>query len=191
MLSLGGVFIIIAKSNRSRDLLVSASSLSKSRKMNVKIFSISCILAFFAISASQADSVDFESLGFSMSPPETVLSEMGQQPLMLFLPADDGFAPNVNVMIQPYAGTMEEYTELSLSQFRQLGLEVVEEPVIEESSGVFQYQGFMNGLNLRFYAKAFAKGDKIYLITATAKQSHWDKYGGVLIKSVESFQLSD
>jgi len=43
---------------------------------------------------------------------------MPQQALMMFLPVTDGFAANVNVQIQPYAGTIEDYTALSLQQFK-------------------------------------------------------------------------
>ena len=45
----------------------------------------------------------------------------------MFLPVSDGFAPNVNVNIQPYPGSIKDYIGLSKGQFQKMKWNIVEE----------------------------------------------------------------
>jgi hypothetical protein len=47
----------------------------------------------------------------------------------------------------------------------------------------------MQGNDLHFYARAVSSGGKVYLVTATAKESQWKTLSGVLRKSVDAFKV--
>lgn len=115
-------------------------------------------------------------------------AEMSSQLIQMKLPAKDGFSPNVNVQIQAYKGTIQEYKALSLSQFEQLGLTVFSADVVDNMIS-FEYAGSMMGFNLHWYARAFKKGDHIYLVTATGAEQEWEKEKQKLISNVNSFEL--
>ncbi|HPO90451.1 MAG TPA: hypothetical protein P5239_02485 [Victivallales bacterium] len=66
---------------------------------------------------------------------------------MMFLPASDGFAPNINVQIQIYSGTIEDYEKLSMDQFKQFKFNVIKSKQTGESI-IFEYAGGMQGIKL-------------------------------------------
>lgn len=144
----------------------------------------SLLLAAGVATAAGADRLLFRNHGFSIAAPET--TELPAQSLMLFLPASEGFAPNVNVQLQPYAGTVEEYVQLSLKQFEAAKLDVTE-PKIAGGVATFEYAGTLQGKSLHWYARTFKQGGHIYLATATATEGQWSKVQAALRASVDSF----
>lgn len=108
--------------------------------------------------------------------------------LMTFLPVSDGFAPNVNVNIQPYLGSMATYVAMSKDQFKQMNWTVVTEKQNGENEWIVEYSGPMQGNDLHFYARAIANNEKVYLVTATAKETQWSSVSALLRKAVDSFQ---
>ena len=101
-------------------------------------------LATLALSLSAADSTNrlsFPVAGFSITPLEVPPGKTICQPLIMSLPATGNFAGNVNVQIQPYSGTIAEYTTLTLKQFKDAGVKVIEQKKAGTAGVVFEYSG--------------------------------------------------
>jgi hypothetical protein len=148
-------------------------------------------LVTLALSLPAADLTNrlyFPVSGFSIAPLEVSLGEKTRQALMMFLPANDKFAGNVNVQIQPYSGTIEEYTGLTLKQFKDAGVKVIAQKKAGTSGVVFEYSGELQGQTLHWYARAEKAVDHIYLATATAAEQEWAKQGGQLKACVDSLR---
>jgi hypothetical protein len=132
------------------------------------------------------DRLQFKGNGFSIAPLEG-RSDASFCALMMFLPASGQFAPNVNVQIQPHAGTIQEFADISRSQFKSAGF-VVSDEKSTPSSFTWEYSGAQQGRKLRFYARAEAGPGKVYLVTATATESQWESIGAQLKACVDSFR---
>lgn len=122
--------------------------------------------------------------------PPAFPDDTGGQVFQYFMPASDGFAANVNLQIQPYEGSLEEYEALSVAQFEQLDLEVVQTERRDDEL-MFEYQGSMQGTEMHWYARVIKKGDLFYVVTATALAERWSAERDELTRSVQSFSLSD
>jgi hypothetical protein len=129
----------------------------------------------------------FRTAGFSIEALDAPPAGDQAQALMMFLPVSDAFAPNVNVMIQPFAGTMEEYLAVTRSQFDAAGITVVSSKV-GASSLLLEYTGPMQGRELHWYARAEKAGPRVYLATATATLQQWSRVGTQLKACVDSFK---
>jgi len=152
-------------------------------------FLCSAIILTASVSQGQSTSqLHFPKTGFSIAPLEAPLSQAPQQALMMFLPSTDGFAPNVNVEIQPYAGTMDDYVALSLAQFKSAKMKVLHQKTYGKSVAVFEYTGEARGQLLHWYAKAEKCAGRVYLVTATATQGQWSKVAAPLKACVDSFR---
>jgi hypothetical protein len=129
-------------------------------------------------------------LGFEMSPPQVgEISSVVYQNSVFYLPAKGGFAANVNVQIQQYTDTIEDYKKVSEEEFGKMSLKTIKS-AIENGVFVTEYSGKMQGYDLHFYAKAFKTKDKIYLITAASLETSWETEGPLLTHSINSFKLS-
>ena len=152
-----------------------------------------CVAAFFSLaicSQSGAASIELPLYGFEIdaldaapgaSSPTTVIQT--------FLPATEGFAPNIIVQIQPYTETIKDYATLSKSQFEQMKWKVIADQQPNDNEWHVEYTGSFEGSDLHFYARAVFTNEKVYLITATAKESQWTTVSDTLQKHVESFKL--
>lgn len=152
----------------------------------------SLITLFFLLLITQlplaAATAELPKYGFQIDPLNTAPQGESTTALMTFLPVTEGFAPNINVIIQSFAGTIEEYNKITMDQFKSMNLKVISESNPSPKETVFEYAGKMNGQDLHFYARAISKGSKIYLVTATAKQTQWPSVGKTLRKHVDSFR---
>lgn len=149
------------------------------------------LLGAVAFSVSAADSVKrlhFPTAGFSITPLETSPGDNLCQVLVMLLPGTDNFVSNVNVQIQPYRGTIEEYTALTLKQFKGAGVKLIEQRNTDKSSVVFEYSGELQGRALHWYARAEKAGGHVYLATATAAEPDWPKQSAQLKSCVESLR---
>ena len=148
-------------------------------------------LAAFALRTSAAESTNrllFPVSGFSIKPLEAPLGKGPQQPLFMALPASDGFAANVNVQIQPYNGTLDDYIALSEQQFKSAGLKISQRNKQGPSAVVFEYTGEVQGRALHWYARAAHEKGRVYLVTATATEAQWKTEAGALKACVDSFR---
>ena len=131
----------------------------------------------------------FKQTGFSISPLEGKIGHVTSQPLIMMLPPTDGFAPNVNVQVQPYNGTISEYWELSKPQFEQMNWKVVYMKQTEPNKMVFEYEGGYQGKKMHWYAVAVQVENVVYLATATALESQWRNVSAKLINCISSFNI--
>lgn len=127
--------------------------------------------------------------GFSIEPLSGDPSATNWQIVMMFLPPSEGFAPNVNVLIQPNDKPIDHYIAITLAELKQMGMAVVGSKKVNETIAQFEYTGRLNGRDLHFYAKAFKKGDQVYLVTATSKKTQWAAHADELKRCVDSFKL--
>src|SRR5258708_4824470 len=88
------------------------------------LFSLATLVA--SVKAGETTNhLHFPQAGFTIAPLDAAPVDSMQQVVMMFLPLADGFSANVNVMIQPYSGSMEDYLELSMKQFKSMGWKVI------------------------------------------------------------------
>lgn len=143
-----------------------------------------CLCVSVALGGQPSNKLTFKSEGYSIAP----LAE-GQKGTMMFLPATDGFAPNVNIQVQGYENGIDAYAALSRQQFKDAGLKVLSERKVSNTTVVFEYSGQLGGRTLHWYARAVQKGASVYLVTATATDSQWANVALKLKACVDSFEL--
>jgi hypothetical protein len=155
-----------------------------------KVF-FACSIIFLATLVGQGQEttqLHFSAAGFSIAPLEESPGNAVQQVLMMFLPAANGFSANVNVQIQPYTGTIDNYRVLSMQQFSTAGFKVLEQKILGKSEVKFEYAGETQGFKLHWYARAKKSGNKVYLVTATASDEQWSAVATRLKTCVDSFR---
>jgi len=149
------------------------------------------VFAFTTLPCLAADEVaellHFKASGFSIAPLEEAAESATYLVLTMTLPASDGFAPNVNVQVQAFDGTLDEYVDLSKRQFTAQKIQIVSEKRAAESH-TFELAGEIQGQKLHFYSKAEMGRGKVYLTTGTSKESQWKAVGEKLRKCVDSFK---
>ena len=136
---------------------------------------------------SQRRVVDLPMAGFSIPVLDAYpgLSEnTSQARLIMYLGTDAATAPNVNVTIQGFSGSIESYQELSDVQYRELAWEVHRSEVVD---GV--YHGEVTGGEFRFYFKAISNRTHVYLATATASLDQWEIVKDDLVAAVDGLTL--
>jgi hypothetical protein len=136
--------------------------------------------------------LDFENLGFSIDTLQMSTRDIGEAvcATMMSLPFHDGFAPNVNVMLQRFNGTLKDYERLNAMEMASMEMNVA----TNITNGILTFQYTMEkpyvGL-LRCYCRAILKKKIIYLATGTSLVSQWSTVGSILEKCVNSLQIFD
>src|ERR1700752_4596735 len=153
---------------------------------------VAAALFWLAISSqAAAATIELSLYGFQMDALDaTPDSSNPTTVIQTFLPATDGFAPNINVQIQPYTGTVKDYATTSKRQFEQMKWKLVSDQQPNDNEWNVEYTGSFQGPALHFYPRAVSANGKIYLITATAKESQWATLGDTLLKHIQSFRLT-
>ena len=151
------------------------------------LFTILLTVTFSLSVHADSNSAIFNQAGFSINVLDSKVSNAGSQPLTMMLPALNGFSANINVQIQPYPGSLEDYKKLSEAQFIQMGLKTI------SSSGkgneiYWEYSGNIQGNNMHFYAKAIKVGNLFYLATGTDLESNWSKTSNNIKSVINSFR---
>ena len=147
------------------------------------------VLAGLAVQPEGSERLRFRINRFSIKPLEGQSASAVHQPLIMMLPPSQCFAPNVNVQIQPYRGSLDDYMVLSKSQFKAAKWTLVKEQKLGEDTVVFEFFGAAQGRPLHWFARAQKRGAKVYLATATATLAQWPKLSRKLIACVTSFKL--
>jgi hypothetical protein len=146
------------------------------------------LLSLATFSNLEATTIDLPLYGFQI---ESLDAKVDSPPpakaLIMFLPESDGFQPNINVLIQPYNGTINDYIAVTKEQFEQIQCKVISEHLKGENGWIVEYS-VGGGHDLHCYGQAVSKSSKIYLVTATAKESQWATVGDTLRKRVDSFK---
>lgn len=147
------------------------------------------LIAIIAATAAFAIKQDPKPLAYELDPPAFPADAEGTV-CMHFMPAQNNFAANVNVMAQNYKGTLESYNELNKKQLKQVGFTVLRAE-LKDGLITYEYTGRQQNLELRWYSQARKSGDKVYLVTATALRGDWEEQSESLIASVQSFALKN
>lgn len=126
---------------------------------------------------------------FQIQPP--VVKEWNNSGIVasFMLPAAEGFADNVNVMIQPFEGTIKDYRAITEAELKNMKVKIIQ---VKESDPllIIEYAGEIQGRQLHWYQRAYSTGGKkIYLITATCLASRWEQHKQLLMDSVDSFAI--
>ena len=157
-----------------------------------------CLIVAMALLASPPIStlsaqtkITFPAHGFSIAAlePESAPAA-ASTPLLMSLPPTEGFAPNVNVSIQPHGGTLDAFVEFSQNQFDQMGMQILRQTTSEAGEWFVEYAGALGDIPLHWYSRAVPRDGKIYLVTATARESQWAAVGERLRACVHTFALS-
>jgi hypothetical protein len=146
-------------------------------------------LASLAAGAASARLV-FPRNGFSIAPLDDLSPGSSIVAVQMSLAPSDGFAPNVNVQVQPFTGSLEDYVALSRKQFDDMGLTVISENKAGKAATSFEYSGSLRESPLHFYARAEKRGGSVYLATATSTESQWASVGARLKACVDSFSTN-
>jgi hypothetical protein len=145
------------------------------------------VLMASSLGAETTNRLHFAASGFSIAPLEAPKGQLTQQVLLMFLPTSGDFTPNVNVQIQPYEGSLDDYIKLSLKQFESANLKIVQQGRTTDSGAVFEYHGEIQNRRLHWYAKAQKSQGRVYLVTATALEENWVEVAPNLKNCVDSF----
>ena len=145
------------------------------------------VLMASPLKAETTNRLHFATSGFSIAPLEAPKGQLTQQVLMMFLPTGGDFTPNVNVQVQPYEGSLDDYIKLSLKQFESANLKIVQQGRTTDSGAVFEYRGEIQNRRLHWYAKAQKSQGRVYLVTATALEENWAEVAPNLKNCVDSF----
>ncbi|KKK49640.1 hypothetical protein LCGC14_3133030 [marine sediment metagenome] len=147
-----------------------------------------CALCLAAVSSGR---MHFKTAGFSIQPLDAKPGTSTYQAMMMFLPPSGGFAPNVNVQIQPYAGTIDEYVALSRKEFLARKLKKVNEAKLGKTGFLFEYTGNVRGVSMHWYSKAVSTGKRVYLASATAPEAQWPAVSAKLKACVDSLRVDE
>ena len=148
------------------------------------------LLSLCVCSSGLADNLVFQETGFEISPLQAPPHIGGSQPLTMLLPSEHGFSANVNVQIQAFEGSLQEYQTLSELQFKQMNIEVLSAE-IQDGILQYEYKGFYEQKDLHWYAKAVKSGPYVYLATATSLEKNWQQNRFELQQAVDSFKLTN
>ncbi|HEX3444042.1 MAG TPA: hypothetical protein VHS80_04940 [Chthoniobacterales bacterium] len=167
----------------------------------MKLLRLLFLLSLFAIfGRAESDSgvLRFESEGFNINGDgfnikrSDIGSVAGQSPVaVLYLTPTGGFAPNVNVLIQNFPGSINDYVSVTKKEFDSAGIQVVNEQTVSPNEWKVEYAGTLSGRSLHWYARAVKNGDKVFLTTATATPEQWEQVSTKLKQCVDSFVLTN
>lgn len=131
--------------------------------------------------------------GIGLEPPELGSPASGTHMVAAFSgPPKRGFASNVNVQVQHVKANREAYREISLKQFKDMGLEVLvdEDRKVQGLDAVYwEYKGTMQGRDLHWVSLAVIRKGDVVLVTGTAPAGRWETDGPKLEASIESLKL--
>jgi hypothetical protein len=148
-----------------------------------------------ARTARRPSSYNDGTYGFAITPPRFPAAARGTNitPVILYAPPENGFASNVNVVIQNASMSRQAYRNLSVQQFQQLGYTVNSERNLTVSGRdaiLFDYEGTLQGRDLRFLALAVLDTDRILLVTGTAPRESFKKYEPGFRAAIGSFRVA-
>ncbi len=113
-------------------------------------------------------------------------------PVMFFAPAENGFASNVNVTIQPKKSTLKAYRDETLAYLKEQGIKVRaqhEVTVAGREALELDYDGESQGKSMRFLQLAVFDLDRVLLVTCTAPSATFGKYEPEFRASLASLKI--
>jgi hypothetical protein len=113
-------------------------------------------------------------------------------PVSFQAPPQDGFGPNVNVIVQPLKTTRKDFRDSTAAQFEQAGIELKSERMVTVSGREavdWDYENELQGRRLRFLQRAIIAEDRVLIATCTAPAEAFPKYEAAFRQSLASFKL--
>lgn len=147
------------------------------------------LLLLALTAATSVSALDFPLSGFQIDALEVPRGDTPSSPLVMCLPPSEGFAPNVNVTIQPFPGTLSDYITVTKEEFAQVKWSVLGDRRESDTAWSVEYIDPDPSNALHFYARALVSGKYVYLVTATARESQWKSVEAQLRKCVDSFKV--
>src|SRR4051812_13939524 len=117
------------------------------------------VLALASLAFAGEHVVDMSAQGFTISALDPMAGTGTYQSLIMMLPASERFAPNVNVVIQDYNGTFEDYMKQSRDEFGKMGAKVLADKA-GKNEGLFEYVAQQQGREMHFYARVIVSKGK-------------------------------
>ena len=150
------------------------------------------ILVTFSILAllgadGTGQTVHFPQHGFSIAALEDPNAGGNTILLTMSLPPSDGISPNINVLSQDYAGSLDDYLALSKQQFADNKFKLISSQKLDGQTAVLEYSGMLNDRDFHWYAKVSLKGHGVLLATATATEKQWPDDEKQLRACIDSF----
>src|ERR1700722_3913498 len=96
-------------------------------KGTAQIVSAAALFSCATFFQARAATIELPLYGFQIDALDAVPDAASTTALQLCLPATEGFAPNINVQIQPYSGLIKDYDTLSKQQFGDMKWKVISE----------------------------------------------------------------
>ena len=150
-----------------------------------------------AASASPANDagpvIKHPAMGFQMALPN--FAEVEKQRGIVFswnFPPQDGFADNINVMVQDNELPFGQLLKQSVAELEQAGLTVVKVSPIGKKGYYFatvEYKGNFQGRDMHWLAKMAAGDQKFYIITCTAMEKTFASRRPEFEKVLAGFQV--
>jgi hypothetical protein len=123
------------------------------------------------------------------------LAKAPKQTLTVWLPAGEGFKPNIKIRLEEYPKPLAEYLAQSKTGFAKLFLDgkwdTLAEKVDGDKSLLMEVTGFIPSLpdkKFHFYTRAFKQGTKVYAINATVLDARWPELGETIKRYVDSIK---
>ena|SRR5687767_12467219 len=153
-----------------------------------------CAVSMMAMPAWGAEFKDTK-FGYSVTAPDFPGPPSGNVAMRLNVLASpvDGFAPNMNVMIQELGITREEFMARSVRQFVETGMTLrsaKNRDVSGRPAVLVDYEGQVRGHNLRFLQLAVFLPQRVLLLTYTATASTFAGHEAEFRRSLDTFKLT-
>ena len=163
------------------------SSLMKTKAKFAGV-TLAVISAFSSLAAAE---VNLPYYGWRLKQLEEIIKKSSDSAMQINVGEPVEFQANINVMIQPFPGTMKEYIDLSYRELDKLfekKWKVLSEKQNGEEEWGCEYTGTKDGEVYQFYSRAVKDEARIFLITATALQKQWGRLGETMRRQVNSFK---
>ena len=105
-----------------------------------------------------------------------------------------GFAANINVQKQPYGGDLSGFRDISIQQFKTLGLTMLDEKLVgngDDATLKIEYKGPLQGREGHFLAHAYKIDGGILLATCTSSPAPavWAAVKPMCQKGLDSIRI--
>jgi hypothetical protein len=130
---------------------------------------------------------------FSMSPPNLGTSKTSATPVVFSGPAANGFAPNVNIIVQFVKTNRAAYLADAVGSMPSMGGKLVgtkELQVSGKDAAVIEYRATLAGKDLHFLAMFVVADDRVYLITCTALDESFKEAQPAFQAALDSFKVT-
>ncbi|WP_165229996.1 DcrB-related protein [Aquisphaera insulae] len=136
---------------------------------------------------------------FSFVPPPkwTTRSFPGAKYQIVHGPPKDGFAPNINVIDEPFGGSMEQYAKASLATLEKAlpEFKLKEQREFKTKSGLqgvrLVSESAQNKMHLRQTFYLFGRGEKKYVVTCSALAEGGADLDKTFEQALKTFQIED